>query len=254
MSASLDAVHRIAGRLRSHLRTEVDVEFALPAAGGAPVILQCRPLTHVRRGDVSGVAEAATGTRLVGRSCASGRAAGVATGGDGTGITVMEQVTTADYGIVLRCAGVVTERDASPLNHVAILCRELGIPFICGVSGARAQLLGRRVAIDGTAGEIEILDDTEPVPARPAAPLPPGEPTLSAVELALRLLAEGRPGHPPAAEAERIGRRYARALGGTSFRVVRHPIAPAELERLDLIGAELFGPGFSTPDLFHDDP
>ena len=44
------------------------------------------------------------------------------------------------------------EQDASPLSHVAVLCRELGVPLVCGVAGARANLAGRRVVVDGGTG------------------------------------------------------------------------------------------------------
>jgi len=247
MAASLEAVDRVARRLAAHLQSDVDLEFALPVAGGDPVILQCRPITHVTRGTGAATAGGIAGSPFVGRSCASGHTSGVA----GHEIAVMEQVTTADYAVVFRSIGIVTERDASPLSHVAILCRELGIPFICGVEGARAGLLGRRVAMHGASGAIEILHDAELTPARPAAPAPPGELTISAVEFLLRLLAEGRPGQPPAAEADRIARRYARFLGQESVRVVGHCMSAPALERL---GADLFGSGFSTALLFPNGP
>ena len=246
MAASLDAVHRAAARLAAHLQTEVDLEFALPLAGQEPVILQCRPVTRNPVVDTPGLSP---GSGLAGRSCSSGYATGMATGGEGAGIAVMEQVTTADYVVLFRSVGVVSEHDASPLSHIAILCRELGIPFICGVEGARADLVGRRVAMDGRSGQIQIIDESSVVPSSQPAPAM-GDATLSAVELLLRLLAEGRPGHPPAAEAERIARRYARALGSDSVGVIRQPIAPLELERLEQLGAELFGSDFSAAVVF----
>ena len=66
------------------------------------------------------------------------------------------------------------------------------------------------------------------------------------MELVLRVLAVGRPGQPPAGEAERLLGGYAGALGGDSVRVVAHAVDPKELAALDRLGAQLFGPGFSA--------
>ena len=239
MARSLELVHGDAGRLGQHLQAEVDVEFAV-AAGGEPVILQCRPLTYVGTGPApGGHGEGA----IRGRPCAAGRAAGPVN--EPGGIAVVEHLTPADYGIVLSHAGVVMERDASPLSHVAVLCRELGVALVCGVAGARTRLAGRRVAVDGGTGTVEVVDGALP-PATRAGASARAEPTLSAVELLLRILAEGRPGRPPAGEAERLLRRYARALGGGSARIVAHPVDPADLASLDRLGTDVFGPGFSA--------
>ena len=217
LGISLEKVHRAAEDLRAHLQAEVDIEFALPKHGGEPVILQCRPLTHVP-GRQSARSRGTGAGRLVGRPCSAGRVVGLASGGeapgDGGRIAVVDQLTTADYGIVFRHAGIVTVQDASPLSHISILCREMGVPLVCGVDDAHAQLVGHWVAVDGRSGEIEIVEQPAVASetARQAA-APAVVATLSAVELLLRLLAEGRPGHDPTAEAERIARRYGRALG-----------------------------------------
>lgn len=241
LAPALESVRRAGGRLGQRLASEVDVEFALPAAGAEPVILQCRPLTSVGRAQLAGPAMSA----FHGRPCSAGRAVGtVNTPG---GIAVVEHLTPADYGVVLAHAGVVAERDASPLSHVAVLCRELGVPFVCGVAGARTELAGRRVAVDGGTGAVEIVSGDEPAPPRATTPAP--APVMSALELLLRVVAEGRPGHAPAAEAEGIRTRYARALGGGPVRVVAHPVVPDDLGALDRLGTELFGPEFSAASL-----
>jgi hypothetical protein len=49
LALALESVHDSAQRLGERLGAEVDVEFALPAGGAEPVILQCRPLTSVGR-------------------------------------------------------------------------------------------------------------------------------------------------------------------------------------------------------------
>ncbi|MEA2687361.1 MAG: pyruvate, water dikinase, partial [Actinomycetota bacterium] len=259
LGTSLDAVRRAALRLADHLQSEVDLEFAFPAAGGDPVILQCRPLTRAFSARTDRQAIDSRPGPIAGRGCAGGQAVGLATEPDvppddgESRIAVVKQLTTADYGIVFRHAGIVTEQDASPLSHVAILCRELGVPFICGVQGARMDLIGHRVAMDGASGAIEILEDEADGAARPGPPSSPPKPTMSAVELLLRVLAEGRPGRRPAAEAERIIRRYARSLGSDSVPVVAGlGIAADELDRLERLGVALFGPDFSAASFMAD--
>ena len=242
LAASLESVRHAALLFGGRLGAEVDVEFAVPHAGAGPVIFQCRPLTHV--GTVA-AGRGGHGASVVarGRPCAGGRVAGMV--GEPGGIAVVDHLTPADYGLVLSHAGVVMERDASPLSHVAVLCRELGVPFVCGVAGARAALAGRRVVVDGGTGVVALAGAG--VVAAPVAETPaPAEPVMSAVELVLRVFAEGRPGQPPAVEAERLLGRYAGALGGSSARIVGHPVDPDELAALDRLGGRLFGPDFSA--------
>jgi pyruvate,water dikinase len=239
LAASLEAVHGAAVLLAEHVESEVDVEFALLADGAGPIILQCRPLTSVGR---AVPAEPSGDAPLAGRPCAGGQAAGVANAPGG--VAVVERLTPADYGIVLAAAGVVTEEDASSLSHVAILCRELGVPLICGVDGARARLDGRWLAMDGGTGEIQ-TDQARRPPARERPPAP-AEPAMSTVELLLRVLVDGRPGQAPLAEAKRITDQYATALGGGRTRLVASAGGHAGEERLDGLGAAVFGEGFSA--------
>ncbi|MGH9277851.1 MAG: PEP-utilizing enzyme, partial [Acidimicrobiales bacterium] len=193
------------------------------------------------RGPNAVAARSTAAPALRGRPCAPGRAVGRV--GVPSGIAVVEHLTTADYGIVFGHAGVVMEQDASPLSHIALLCRELGVPFVCGVDGARARLVGCGVAVDGSAGEIAIVPDAEEAvtTSRPPAVAP----TMSSLELVVRLLAEGRPGHEPAGEAERIVRRYGRSLGGGAVRVTGTSLALDDAQRLERLGVALFGPEFS---------
>lgn len=246
LAVSLESVHRAARLFCERLGAEVDVEFAVPAAGAEAVILQCRPLTQVGEAPAGPTASAAA---MRGRPCAGGRIAGVA--GDPGGIAVVEHLTPADYGIVLSHAGVVMERDASPLSHVAVLCRELGVPFVCGVAGARAELAGRRVVVDGGTGAVELADAGE-VAAEVRRTSAPAEPVMSAVELVLRVFAEGRSGQAPTVEAGRILGGYAGALGGDSVLVVALALPTAELAALDRLGTQLFGPGFSAAALLEE--
>lgn len=57
------------------------------------------------------------------------------------------------------CKGVLIEK-GSPLSHSVILLREFGIPTIINIKGLTKRLIsGDTVKIDGTTGEIEIVDD-----------------------------------------------------------------------------------------------
>lgn len=240
LATSLESVHCAALMFGEYLGTEVDIEFALPATGAEPVILQCRPLSYV---GTAVPARPSGPVTLRGRPCAGGRVAGTA--GEPGGIAVVDHLTPADYGIVLSHAGIVMERDASPLSHVAVLCRELGVPFVCGVAGARAQLAGRRVVVDGGTGAIELAGASDVEVAEGGTPAP-AEPVIGAVELLLRVFSEARPGELPAAEAGRLLGGYAGALGGDGVRVVAHGVDPEELAALDRLGCQLFGPDFSA--------
>jgi phosphohistidine swiveling domain-containing protein len=54
--------------------------------------------------------------------------------------------------------GVLSER-GSDLSHIAILSREYGIPCVVGYPGAAALPEGTPVSINGTTGEVKLLDD-----------------------------------------------------------------------------------------------
>ena len=54
--------------------------------------------------------------------------------------------------------GLVSET-GSALSHLAILARELGLPTVAGVSDALRRFPpGTRLLIDGSTGEIEVLE------------------------------------------------------------------------------------------------
>ncbi|MGB3909081.1 MAG: PEP-utilizing enzyme [Pseudolysinimonas sp.] len=57
--------------------------------------------------------------------------------------------------------GVITDIGGM-MSHAAIVCREYGIPAVVGTGFATARLTtGQRVRIDGKAGTVELLDDTD---------------------------------------------------------------------------------------------
>ena len=59
------------------------------------------------------------------------------------------------------CGALITEL-GSPLSHGAVVAREFGIPLVSSVHGATALLqTGDMVSVNGTAGYIEIREETE---------------------------------------------------------------------------------------------
>ncbi|HWC10504.1 MAG TPA: PEP-utilizing enzyme, partial [Acidimicrobiales bacterium] len=70
-------------------------------------------------------------------------------------------VRTLDPGLAAvlpRLGGLVAET-GSPLSHLAILARELGLPTAVGVEGATARFpAGSFVMVDGTTGEVQLLE------------------------------------------------------------------------------------------------
>jgi rifampicin phosphotransferase len=53
-------------------------------------------------------------------------------------------------------AAAVVAETGSPLSHLAILAREMGVPVVVGVAGAREALAeGTIVVVDGRTGEVQ---------------------------------------------------------------------------------------------------
>jgi pyruvate,water dikinase len=63
-----------------------------------------------------------------------------------------------------RAAGVVTETGGL-LSHAAVICREYGIPAVLGVPAATRRIPdGSTIAIDGTAGRVDLLTESRLFP------------------------------------------------------------------------------------------
>ena len=56
-------------------------------------------------------------------------------------------------------AAAVIAEGGGTLSHVAIVCREYGIPCVCGCAGVLSRIQsGDRVVVDGNRGVIEVVD------------------------------------------------------------------------------------------------
>ncbi|HEX2193300.1 MAG TPA: PEP/pyruvate-binding domain-containing protein, partial [Acidimicrobiales bacterium] len=82
-------------------------------------------------------------------------------------------VRTLDPGLASllpRLGGLIAET-GSPLSHLAILARELGVPTAVGVEGATTRFpSGSFVMVDGTTGEIQLLE-RGPAAGEPTSPI-----------------------------------------------------------------------------------
>jgi pyruvate,water dikinase len=74
-------------------------------------------------------------------------------------VLVVSTLDPSLAGVLPRLAGLVAET-GSPLSHLAILARELGVPTVVGVPDARERFPEGAVAIvDGTSGEVTVRSD-----------------------------------------------------------------------------------------------
>ncbi|WP_147796663.1 PEP/pyruvate-binding domain-containing protein [Cellulomonas sp. Y8] len=162
------AVADVAERVEGLLGGGQDVEWAVDA-DGAVWTLQARPITAwtaavpgPRPGTGgSGVAGAAL---AVGTPSAPGAARGrvrVLRGLDDLPrfrpgeVLVCRATSPAWTPALARAAAVVTEVGGL-LSHAAIVARELGVPAVTGVRGARDLPEGAPVVVDGTAGTVRL--------------------------------------------------------------------------------------------------
>jgi phosphohistidine swiveling domain-containing protein len=137
-----------------------DAESARESTRGSATL----PAAFRLRTDGSVVAVARRGASGDGTPAGGGRGEGVVAHGPGMppeGAVLV--VTTLDPGLAAalpRLAGLVAET-GSPLSHLAILARELGVATVVGVADARTRFPeGAVVIVDGTSGEVVLADQS----------------------------------------------------------------------------------------------
>lgn len=93
--------------------------------------------------------------------------------GVGVGVVMTADDEPGDEPVIIACSsadadiapllpfaeGVLSER-GSELSHIAILSREYGIPCVVGYPGAASLPRGTAISINGTTGEVTILDQS----------------------------------------------------------------------------------------------
>ncbi|MFF3409159.1 phosphoenolpyruvate synthase [Streptomyces sp. NPDC002742] len=117
-----------------------------------------------RAGWSSGPAAPSGARELTGVPCCPGVAEGPAVVTDtprdiGGGILLTYRTDPGWVTALSSAAALVIER-GSPLTHVAVVARELGIPTVVQVKGATAEIrTGTRLRVDGAAGTVTVLAD-----------------------------------------------------------------------------------------------
>ncbi|MEU4167046.1 phosphoenolpyruvate synthase [Streptomyces sp. NPDC026665] len=138
---------------------------------------------NLERAGWSGGPAAPSGAReLSGVPCCPGVAEGPAvvtdTPRDFTGGVLLTYRTDPGWVTALPSAAALVIERGSPLTHVAVVARELGIPTVVQVKGATTEIrTGTRLRVDGAAGTVTVL--AAPPTAEPAAglaDLPTAEP------------------------------------------------------------------------------
>lgn len=120
-----------------------------------------------RDGAVLAVSEA--GHPPGGRAAGGGRGAGPVEHDvpSGAGVILVVETLSPELAAHLpRLAGLVSET-GSTLSHLAILARELGVPTVVAVPGARQRFpVGSTVLVDGGTGEVAAVAGPEPAAER----------------------------------------------------------------------------------------
>jgi pyruvate,water dikinase len=189
------ALARLAVAVEDHYRTPQDMEWAV-AEDGSVVLLQCRPLQQVDKGqeEERGEGETAAGSVLLkgGVTASPGVASGpvyvVRKDVDSLqfpkgAVLVAEQALPRWATLLNRAAAVVTER-GSITGHLANVAREFTVPGLFGVKNATNVLKkGRTVTVDAEGrrvyeGRVDELLKREGVPRN----LMEGSPVYEALE------------------------------------------------------------------------
>ncbi|MBL7518539.1 pyruvate, phosphate dikinase, partial [Frankia sp. CNm7] len=79
----------------------------------------------------------------------------------GTGAVLVVDTLSPQLAASLPGLAGLVSTTGSPLSHLAILARELGVPTVVGVADARQALpAGAHVVVDGNSGRVDIVPDS----------------------------------------------------------------------------------------------
>ncbi|MFP5319704.1 MAG: PEP/pyruvate-binding domain-containing protein [Acidimicrobiia bacterium] len=132
---------------RPVLSAPLPARFRMTTSGAVVAVVDRR-----RRG---GARSGATGA-------GGGRGVGLVHDGEGVpahgAVLVVRTLDPGLASVLPRLGGLVAET-GSPLSHLAILAREVGVPTVVGVADAMARFpAGALVLVDGTTGEVSRID------------------------------------------------------------------------------------------------
>jgi tRNA threonylcarbamoyl adenosine modification protein (Sua5/YciO/YrdC/YwlC family) len=150
-----DWYERVLAQIAATKLVGMDVEWGADAEGHV-MFFQARPITARLSGGRT-ILSVRTG-RIACPPLAQGIGASTGTyrGTIGDDVLMIAQISDIEFDALQNCGAVLAETGGI-LSHVAILCRELGIPCITGL-GTMLDA-GTRVELDGSTGEVRILDD-----------------------------------------------------------------------------------------------
>lgn len=136
-----------------------------------PAIVPDRSLWHVWDNFMPSVMGDQSGAVLRGTGASGGRVTGTARvvhgpedfSGMQPGEILVAAITTPAWTpLFALAAGVVTDI-GGPLSHSSIVAREYAIPAVLGTTVATARIrTGDRLALDGEAGTVTLLDEQQP--------------------------------------------------------------------------------------------
>ena len=91
------------------------------------------------------------------------------------GDVLVAHTTDAGWAPLFSLASAIVVEEGGPLSHAAIVARELGVPAVVNLPGIVEQVRtagpGTTVEVDGSTGQVTIVDTTPPM--RPPSPLAP---------------------------------------------------------------------------------
>ncbi len=147
-------------KMETHYHKPVDIEWAYDRSG--LVILQVRPAS-VDPAPETGIDGTARGKAISGMALSTGCTTGevVKTAGNQYAgkILCVDQLSPADVGKLVSIKGVIVSRGGL-LSHVALLCRELGIPCVQLQHIEMESIrIGQTVQVDGATGRVILIEE-----------------------------------------------------------------------------------------------
>lgn len=164
-------------KLEEHYDKPQDIEFAVE--GKEMYILQSRPITTLKKGDVGEAKEISGNVILQGLGASPGVGAGIVKiiksmddlpkikKGD----VLVTEMTNPDMVVAMQRSSAIVTDQGGLTAHASIVSREMGIPCIVGTDDATTVLKdGMRITVDGSSGKVyegEVAE-TKTVEIKPA--------------------------------------------------------------------------------------